>query len=160
MPLCRRHLPGIGDAEGAAHATCQHLECGLAVARQFGVAVQLAGAEHEPETPRMAQREVHIGQSLLAQRGHRVGSSACIARNERLRQALEAQRCHRRQQARGVAEVVRWRGRRDAGAACHLAQRETVGAALGQQRLGGLDQRFAQRAVVVGQGRVRHRRAW
>ncbi len=126
--------------------------------RQRCIGMQLALAEHQPEAARVLQRKAHVGLALAAQRGARIGAATRVAGAQGLGQGLETQAGHRRQQPGRIAEMMRGRGRRHAGTARHLAQREGLGAALGQQRFGGLHQRLAQRAVVVGRGHVTHAR--
>ena len=123
---------------------------------QCRVGVQHAVTEHQPEARRVGQRVGHVPHALPMQGRQGIAAAACHAVAQRRRQALEAQRRHRGQQARGIAEVMRRRRRRDTGATRHLAQREAVGPALDQQRLGGRDEGGTQVAMVVG-GPVRSR---
>ena len=76
----------------------------------------------------------------------------------RLGQPLEADRRHLRQQRGHVGEMMRRRGMRYAGAAGAAAQREAVHALLRQLRLGGLEQRGPEVAVVIASAARRARR--
>ena len=64
-------------------------------------------------------------------------------------QPRETARRQRSEERVRVAEMVRRRGMADPGALGRAAQREASMAALGQLRLGGLQQRVAQVAAVV-----------
>ena len=68
----------------------------------------------------------------------------------RLGEALEADRRHLGQERGHVGEMVRRRGMRDAGAAGAAAQREALHALFRQLGLGGIEQRGAEIAVVIG----------
>ena len=69
-------------------------------------------------------------------------------------EALEADGGELAQQARQVAEMVLGRRVRDAGFARRRAQGEAVDAVTLQDALGRLQQRLAQRAVVVAVGPI------
>ena len=78
---------------------------------EFGVRMQLARTEHEPEAPRVAQREANVFDALFTQRRARVAAAAFMAGLQGAGQPFEAQRGNGGQQSCSVAEVMRRRGR-------------------------------------------------
>ena len=121
------------------------------------VPVAVLAREHQLEQRPVPGREGHVRRGRRRQPGvegrarpvHGAVQVACEALEPVLRQRVE--------QRPAVGEVPARRGVADADGARELAQREPLGAALGQRALGLLEQRRAQVAVVVGpSGAVDH----
>ena len=109
----------------------------------------LAG-EHQVEQRRVAGGEADVGRGGCAQARLELLARAVGGGAQLRAQAVESRLGHRVEQGLAIGEVAARRAVADTDLARQLAQRQRVGAALAQRALGLLEQRLAQRAVVIG----------
>src|SRR6202790_1522491 len=110
----------------------------------------LIDAEHELETRRISEREPYISLPLLVEPSHGILAASLIGCCQCFSEVAKAEQRHFGQQPLGVLEMVRWGGGRNTDAACRLAQRETLHAALHDNPLRRGDELTAQVAVMIG----------
>ena len=97
----------------------------------------------------MRERDAHVGFADVEQR-ERGRARLRGGLRHRVREPREGARSHGGEQLVEAREVVVRRRVRDPGGLRELAQRERLEAALVEPGLGGVEQRLAQVAVVVG----------
>ncbi len=152
----RRLQPGFGWRQRRfatphrGEPPAEHLERRLSGGTESIVgAVEPIAVEHEPKQGRVHEGEAHIGDADRDQRGAAI-LLALGGFPHGLGQPRIAGRGDGGEQSVGVAEVMRGRRVRDAGAARAFAQRKSVESALGQDGLGGGDERRGEVAVMIG----------